>query len=210
MRCVFCQNSSLSFHGEGKTVSDEKLADIMLILQNQYKCHNINLVTPTHFTLNIIEAYKIARRKGLNLPIVYNCGGYEKVETLKLLEGIVDIYMPDFKYADNEAGKKYSGVEGYFDTVTSALKEMDRQVGGMKTGRGLLIRHLVLPGKTEAAKKILDFIKSELSEGVLVNLMNQYHPANLAYKFPELNRRLSRREHAEVCRYAVEIGIRLA
>lgn len=216
MRCVYCQNRSLSFAGDGDPVSNEELADIMLYMQNHHKCHNINLVTPSHFTLNIIEAFKMAKGQGLTLPIVYNCGGYESVETLKLLEGIVDIYMPDFKYASNEKGKYYSGVEGYFDVVKLALKEMDRQVGGAKTRledglltKGLLIRHLVLPEETRATKEILDFIKSDLSEEVFVNLMNQYYPANLAYKFPNLKRRLSHIEHIEVTEYAEKLGLRL-
>jgi putative pyruvate formate lyase activating enzyme len=215
MRCVFCQNHTLSFLGQGMALSNQKLADIMLYMQNYYGCHNINLVTPTHFTANIVEAIYIAAKKGLIVPIVYNCGGYESFNTLKLLDGIIDIYMPDFKYFYNESGRKYSQVEDYFDVAESALIEMDRQVGGLKIHegiayRGLLIRHLVLPGKTDETKEILNFIKRNLSEDVLVNLMDQYYPANLAYKYPQLNRRLGYREFKEVYNYGKELGLRLS
>jgi putative pyruvate formate lyase activating enzyme len=215
MRCVFCQNHTLSFSGQGMALSNQKLADIMLHMQNYYGCHNINLVTPTHFTANIVESIYIAAKKGLIVPIVYNCGGYESFNTLKLLDGIIDIYMPDFKYFYNESGRKYSQVEDYFDVAKSALIEMDRQVGGLKIHegiayRGLLIRHLVLPGKTDETKEILNFIKRNLSEDVLVNLMDQYYPANLAYKYPQLNRRLGYREFKEVYNYGKELGLRLS
>lgn len=214
MRCVFCQNHTLSFSGEGVTVSNEKLASIMLYMQNHYACHNINLVTPTHFIANIIEAIYLAAKRGLEIPIVYNCGGYENVDILRLLDGIIDIYMPDFKYFNNESGLKYSRVDNYFDVVSLALIEMDRQVSGIKTHkniayRGLLIRHLVLPGKIHETKKILNFIKTNLSEGVLVNLMDQYYPANLAYKYPHLDRRLRYAEFKEAYDYGKELGLRL-
>lgn len=162
-----------------------------------------------------MESIYIAAKKGLIVPIVYNCGGYESFNTLKLLDGIIDIYMPDFKYFYNESGRKYSQVEDYFDVAKSALIEMDRQVGGLKIHegiayRGLLIRHLVLPGKTDETKEILNFIKRNLSEDVLVNLMDQYYPANLAYKYPQLNRRLGYREFKEVYNYGKELGLRLS
>ena len=141
MRCVFCQNCELSFGGEGEVISNEELAQIMLVIQNRYNCHNINLVTPTHFVPNILEALYIAAQKGLKLPLVYNCGGYEKIETLRILEGVIDIYMPDFKYLSVERGRKYSGVKDYPQKVKIALKEMDRQVGGLKIDeRGIAFR----------------------------------------------------------------------
>jgi putative pyruvate formate lyase activating enzyme len=216
MRCVFCQNCELSFGGVGKVISNEELAQAMLKLQNVYKCHNINLVTPTHFVPNILEAISLAVPQGLRLPLVYNCGGYERLETLELLAGIIDIYMPDFKYQTEERGKRYSQVRKYPEAVTAALKEMDRQVGGLKTDnkgvayRGLIIRHLMLPGGLEDTKKVLDFIKDNLSPDCLVNLMDQYYPHHQAYKYEELTRRLSPREYKEAYRYAKELGLRLA
>jgi len=216
MRCVYCQNCELSFGGEGEIISNEALAEIMLKLQEYYHCHNINLVTPSHFVPNILEALFIAVRKGLKLPLVYNCGGYEKIETLKLLEGVIDIYMPDFKYHLPELGQKYSRVKDYPQRVKSALKEMDRQVGGLKLDerkiayRGLIIRHLMMPGGIEDTKEILRFIKNQLSPDCLVNLMNQYYPHHEAFKYKEISRRLSPREYKEAYLFAKKLGLRLA
>lgn len=216
MGCVFCQNWQLSFRGEGRIVSNEELAEIMLLLQNYYNCHNINLVTPTHFVPNILEALYIAAQKGLRLPLVYNCGGYEKIETLKVLEGVIDIYMPDFKYFLSERGLRYSRVKDYPQKAKRALKEMDRQVGGLKTDekglayRGLLIRHLVMPGGLEDTKNILRFIKDELSPDCLVNLMDQYYPAHNAYEYDEIAKPLSPRDYREAYNFAMSLGLRLA
>lgn len=215
MRCVFCQNYELSFGGRGNLISNEKLSDIMLSLQNYYECHNINLVTPTHFIPNILEALYIAAEKGLNLPLVYNCGGYEKIETLNILDGVIDIYMPDFKYIIPKRSKKYSQAADYPDKVKIALKEMDRQVGGLKTDekgiayRGLLIRHLMLPGGLEDTKKVLEFIKQELSPDCLVNLMSQYYPTNKAFEYGEISRKLSFKEYKEAYAFAKKLGLRL-
>lgn len=216
MKCVYCQNYELSFYGEGRPVSNEKLASIMLQLQNHYKCHNINLVTPTHFVCNILEAIYIAAQEGLELPIVYNCGGYEEVETLKILDGIIDIYMPDFKYNIPERGKRYSEVPDYPEKVKLALKEMDRQVNGLKVNKrgiayqGLLIRHLMLPGGLEDTKGVLRFIKEELSPDCLINLMNQYHPSHKASEYKEIAKGLSFMEYKQVYDYAKELGLKLA
>ncbi|WP_092484539.1 radical SAM protein [Desulfoscipio geothermicus] len=216
MRCVFCQNCELSFGGEGQPVGNDELADIMLELQDYYHCHNINLVTPTHFVPNILEALYLAAERGLRLPLVYNCGGYEKLETLALLDGVIDIYMPDFKYHLAERGQRYSGVKNYPEMVKKALKEMDRQVGGLKTDelgiayRGLIIRHLVMPGGLEDTREVLKFIKEELSPDCLVNLMEQYYPAHRAYQYEEISERLSRQEYEEALKYAGELGLRLA
>lgn len=216
LRCVFCQNYELSFYGEGEEVSDEQLAASMLLLQNRYGCHNVNLVTPTHFVPNILSAYHLARQGGLDIPLVYNCGGYECVETLKLLEGVVGIYMPDFKYLDPDAAEKYSGARDYPDVVKAALREMDRQVGGLVVDgrgvavRGLLIRHLMLPGQLEDTMRILDFIAEELSPDCLVNLMEQYYPAHRASDYPELRTRVRRDDYRKARKYAVELGLRLA
>jgi putative pyruvate formate lyase activating enzyme len=216
MRCVFCQNCELSFGGEGKVISNEELAKIMLKLQNRYHCHNINLVTPTHFVPNILEALHFAVGEGLTLPLVYNCGGYERMETLALLAGIIDIYMPDFKYNLPERGEKYSKVKSYPEKVKNALKEMDRQVGGLKLDedgiayQGLLIRHLVMPGGLEDTIKILQFIREELSADCLVNLMDQYYPAHQAYEYKEISKRLSSYEYKEALDFAKKLGLRLA
>lgn len=214
MRCVYCQNHSLSFSGQGRTVSNEELADIMLEIQNKYRCHNINLVTPTHYLVNIVEAVYIAAKKGLNLPLVYNTSAYEKAETLDLLDGLVDIYMPDFKYFTNESGEKYSQVKNYSDIAKTALRIMNQQVGGLKkfmgiAYRGLLVRHLVLPGNLEETKEILNFIKKELSPDTLVNLMDQYYPANLAYKYENINRPLRESEYKKALDYALDLDLQL-
>ena len=216
LRCVYCQNYELSFGGEGSVCTSEQLAAMMLIIQDQYGCTNINLVTPTHYVPQILEAVYLATGKGLRLPIVYNCGGYESVETLKLLEGIVDIYMPDLKYSSEKWGRDYSQAADYFANVRLALLEMDRQVGGLKLDdqglayRGLLVRHLVLPGGLEETKGVLDFIKEELTPDTLVNLMDQYYPSNRAFAYPELSRRLTEKEFSEALSYAKELGLRLA
>ncbi|MBO8129241.1 MAG: 4Fe-4S cluster-binding domain-containing protein [Peptococcaceae bacterium] len=216
MRCVFCQNCELSFGGEGEIISNEKLAEIMLRLQNYYRCHNINLVTPTHFVASILEALLLAAEKGLALPLVYNCGGYEKMETLALLDSVVDIYMPDFKYHLAERGQRYSKVRNYPEIVKKALKEMNRQVGGLKTDeqgvayRGLIIRHLMMPGGLEDTKEVLKFIKEELSPDCLVNLMDQYYPAHQAFEYQEIARRLTHKEYTEALQFARQLGLRLA
>ena len=216
MSCVFCQNHELSFHGEGQEVSNRKLADMMLSLQNDYKCHNINLVTPTHFVSNILEAIYLASQDGLKLPIVYNSGGYENISTLNLLDGVVDIYMPDFKYNSDQYGRRYSKIPNYPEKAKKALKEMDRQVGGLKTDskniayRGLLIRHLVLPGMLEDTKEVLDFISKELSSDVLVNLMDQYRPCHEAFEYEKISKSLSFMEYSKAHSYAKKLGLKLA
>jgi putative pyruvate formate lyase activating enzyme len=216
MRCVFCQNCELSFGGEGEIITNEELAEMMLKLQNYYRCHNINFVTPTHFVPNILEALLLAAEKGLALPLVYNCGGYERLETLAMLDGIIDIYMPDFKYHLAERGQKYSQAKDYPDRVKMALKEMDRQVGGLKLDaegiayRGMIIRHLVMPGGLEDTKEVLRFIKEELSPDCLVNLMDQYYPSHQAHQYQEISRRLTRKEFQEALQLAEKLGLRLA
>ena len=213
MKCVFCQNYELSHHGQGEIVSNERLAEIMLLLQNHYGCHNINLVTPTHYIPNILEAIFLAAEKGLKLPIVYNTGGYESLATLKILEGVIDIYMPDFKYAYTESGKRYSKIVDYPKRVKEALREMDRQVGGLKTDnrgiayRGLMIRHLMLPGGLEETKEVLNFIKEELSSGVLVNLMDQYTPRYKAFEYEEIAKRVKYKEYKQAYSYGEKLGL---
>ncbi|HZK44500.1 MAG TPA: radical SAM protein [Syntrophomonadaceae bacterium] len=215
LSCVFCQNYEISSYGAGDIVSNEKLADIMLSLQNHYGCHNVNLVTPTHYVPNILEAIYLAAQKGLKLPIVYNTGGYESVDTLKILEGVIDIYMPDFKYSFTESGKRYSKVSDYPKRAKEALREMDRQVGGLKTDnrgiayKGLLIRHLMLPGGLAETKEVLEFIKEELSSDVLVNLMNQYTPNYKAFEYKEIANRLNFMEYKQAYKYGGKLGLRL-
>ena len=212
--CKYCQNYDISHQGIGVEVSIQDLAEMMLDLQN-VGCHNINLVTPTHFVPQIVDALIIAREKGLQIPLVYNCGGYESVETLKLLDKIIDIYMPDIKYSSNENALKYSGVSDYWDVVRESVKEMHRQVGDLVINylgiarRGLIIRHLVLPNDIAGSKKVLEFIAKEISIDSYVNIMDQYRPLYLANRYPELNRSITKKEYMEVINYARQIGLHL-
>jgi putative pyruvate formate lyase activating enzyme len=212
LACEYCQNYTISQLGSGERVSASYLANAMLSLQ-QRGCHNINLVSPTHFSPQIVDALLIAVEKGLEIPIVYNCGGYESVETLKLLEDIVDIYMPDIKYSVDENALKYSGVQNYRETVKQAVKEMHRQVGDLKISRrglaqrGLLIRHLVLPDDLAGSKEVIDFLADEISTGTYLNIMNQYRPAYNAFNYPSLNRPVTHKEFIEVINYAMSKGL---
>ncbi|MBU1852628.1 MAG: radical SAM protein [Candidatus Omnitrophica bacterium] len=201
LRCLFCQNYPISQMGEGKEVSTEELSNMMLALQKK-GCHNINFVTPTHYMPQIIEAVFLARDKGLNIPLVYNCGGYESLESLEILKGIIDIYMPDMKYSDNSVAEKFSFAPDYFEVSKSAVKEMYSQVGDLKiekgiAKKGLLIRHLVLPDGLAGSEAIFDFIVRELSPDTYVNIMAQYYPCHNSFKFPELSRRITRREYLD-------------
>jgi putative pyruvate formate lyase activating enzyme len=213
LSCEFCQNYDISHLGIGEKASIEDLASSMLKLQ-QRGCQNINFVTPTHFTAQIVDALILAVEKGLEIPIVYNCGGYESVETLRLLEDIVDIYMPDIKYSVDENALKFSGIKNYWEVVTKALKEMHRQVGDLKINkrgiaqRGLLIRHLVLPNDAAGSKKVIDFVADEISTNSYLNIMDQYRPAYNASKYEKLNRRITPSEYKEVVDYAFSKGLR--
>jgi len=210
--CIYCQNWEISHLKYGSRMSPEELAQGMIALQRR-GCHNINLVTPTHFVPQIVKALKIAINRGLHLPIVYNCGGYEKVETIKLLEGIIDIYMPDIKYSDPEVAKKYSDAPDYFERCKEAVKEMYRQVGDLKVGsngiayRGLLVRHLVLPNGLAGSRKVLEFIAQEISKDTYINIMNQYRPEYKASNYEELNRHPTFSEYNKVIRIAKELGL---
>jgi len=198
--CVFCQNYEISYCGEGQTVNTNQLSEMMLSLQGK-GCHNINLVSPSHIVPQIVEAIFIAAKKGLHIPIVYNTNGYDLTDTLKLLEGIVDIYMPDIKFSDNHTALKYLKVKNYYTIAKNAIKEMYRQVENLKTDdrnvayKGLLIRHLVLPQNLAGTEKIMQFIADEISTNTYVNIMAQYYPAHRSYKFEELSRRISREEY---------------
>jgi len=214
MRCVFCQNFELSFGGEGDLISNESLAIIMTSLQNDFHCHNINFVSPTLFVPHILEAIVIAVEKGLKIPLVYNCGGYEKLETLQLLDGIIDVYMPDFKFILDEKGIKYSNVKDYPSHVKQSLIEMDRQVDGLKVDdrgiayKGLIIRHLMMPGGLEETKLILEFIANELSKDCLVNIMDQYYPSHQAHKYKEINQEIKEQDWEKALSYATKLGLR--
>jgi len=212
MNCIYCQNFEISRFKQGEIISVLTLAEAMLYLQ-KIGCHNINLVTPTHYVPQIVEAIEIAVKKGLNIPIVYNCGGYESVETLKLLDGIVDIYMPDIKYSDNSLALRYSGVPDYWDVVRPAVKEMWRQVGDLEivdgiAVRGLLVRHLVLPNNIAGSEKVFEFIAKEVSINTYVNIMAQYRPYFNAFLKPELSRRITKQEYEEAVRTAYKMGLR--
>jgi len=212
LECVFCQNCDISWAGYGREISTQELAEIMLKLQKR-GCHNINLVTPTHYVPQILEALLTAREKGLCLPLVYNCGGYESIETLKILDGVIDIYMPDVKYDDSETAQRLSGVKDYPQRVKEALKEMHQQVGDLKVDekgiakRGLIIRHLVLPGDLAGTKEIMRFIAEELSPQSFVNIMRQYHPAHRARNYPPLNRPVTSHEYEKAVEAAEKVGI---
>jgi putative pyruvate formate lyase activating enzyme len=210
--CLYCQNYETSHLGYGEEVSISKAAEIMLNLESS-GCHNINLVTPTHFTPQLVKAISVAAGRGLKLPIFWNCGGYENVETIKLLNGIVDIYKPDIKYSESEPAKKYSNAPDYFERCKGAVKEMHRQVGDLKVDargiayRGLLIRHLVLPNNLAGSEKVLEFIAEELSKEGYVNIMAQYRPCGRAYEYEELSRRPSSIEYFKVIDYAKNLRL---
>ncbi len=212
MNCVFCQNYEISQLGKGKEITVDELAEIFL-KQQEKGVENINLVTPTSYAYQIIEAIKIARNKGLNLPIVYNTNGYENVETIKDLEGFIDIYLPDFKYVDNELCIKYSKVENYFEIATKSIKEMVRQVGTPKFDtngiieKGVIVRHLVLPGYIENSKKVLLWIKKNLPNEIYISIMAQYFPTYKAKEDEIINRKLTKEEWQEIEEYVQEIGI---
>lgn len=210
--CVFCQNYRISDGSTGKIIGIERLAKIFMELQEK-KANNINLVTPTHFVIQIIEAIQLARRMGFKLPVVYNTSGYEKQETLKLLEGYVDIYLPDLKYASGWRSKRYSGAENYFMYAKKALKEMVRQIGDpvfdergiMK--RGVIVRHLVLPGGVEDSKKIIQYLYETYHNKIYISIMNQFTPVHRRKGYEELNRKVTEEEYNEVVNFAVDLGV---
>ena len=212
MNCVFCQNYEISQLGRGKEITIEELANVM-IKQQERNVQNINLVTPTSYALHIVEAIKIARKKGLKIPIVYNTNGYESVETLKLLEGYVDIYLPDLKYYYDDLAKKYSKVDNYFQIATKAIQEMYRQVGApvldengvMK--KGLMIRHLILPNEVQNSKKVLKWIKGNIDSNVYVSIMAQYFPTYKAKEIPEIARKITKEEYEKVENYLYELDL---
>ncbi len=203
LKCIYCQNFEISQNPKAEKnneVTHERLAEIMLELQNK-NCHNIGLVSPTHFSATILKSIYLAAQKGLNLPIIYNTNGYDSVEMLKLYEDVVDIYLPDFKYGNSEYAKKYSLVDNYFEKAREAIKEMFRQVGdelvydGDVVVRGMIIRHLILPNDLSETEKVFKFIAEELSPDVHISLMSQYYPTHKTYKHELINRPLQNSEY---------------
>ena len=210
--CVYCQNYEISHLGHGEELPTGEVADLMLSIQ-RIGCENVNLVTPTHYAPQLVDAISVAAGKGLSLPIFWNCSGYENVETIRLLEGVVDIYKPDIKYGDAGPAKRYSNAPDYFERCKEAVKEMHRQVGDLKVDlrgvayRGLLIRHLVLPNGLAGSRSVLEFISKELSRESYINVMAQYRPCGRAREHEELSRRPTPREYLEVVDLARELGL---
>jgi len=213
LRCVYCQNWDISQRGSGRRTAPAGIADAMLELQQQ-GCHNINLVTPSHVVAQIVAAVHEAARRGLRLPIVYNTSGYDSLEALALLDGIVDIYMPDMKYGDAELARRYSKVRGYVQANQAAVREMHRQVGDLALDedgiarRGLLVRHLVLPGGIAGTEQVLAFLAGGISADTYVNLMDQYRPCYRADEYPEIDRPLTRGEYGDALAAAERLGLR--
>jgi putative pyruvate formate lyase activating enzyme len=210
LRCVYCQNFQISQKCFGKELTIEQLAGIYLKLQ-QLGAHNINLVSPTHYTSQIRESLKLA--EGLTVPIVYNSNGYENIDELKRMEGYINVYLPDIKYCDDALALKYSGASGYFDTAAQAVREMHRQVGAPVIGsdgiikKGLIIRHLILPGFTRDSIKILDWISENLPSDVFISLMSQYTPCFSSSGFPEIDRRITRKEYDTVVNHLFKLSL---
>jgi len=212
LRCCFCQNYAISQMGEGHEVASRELAGMMLSLEKR-GCHNINFVSPTHVVPQILEALEIAVKDGLSVPLVYNSGGYDSVETLELLDGIVDIYMPDMKYSDEHNARRFSGIENYPEMNRAAVREMHRQVGDLKLDRhgtavrGLLVRHLVLPHGLAGTDEVCRFLSEEVSTDTYLNVMAQYRPCYRASDFAELTRPPSGEEFAEAVKIARDHGL---
>ena len=245
LRCIFCQNHNIAQGKAGQEISLERLAEIFLELQEK-KANNINLVTPTHFVPQIAAALEQAKKQGLHIPVVYNTGSYEKVETLRMMDGLVDIYLPDMKYVSAELGRKYSGAADYFEVASAAIAEMVRQVGkpvfaepvrekvgdgirAPKNGeddeptaprqndeddepevllkRGVIVRHLVLPGNIADSKKVIRYLYETYGNDIFISIMSQYTPLREFPEYPELNRRLRAREYEKVVDFALDIGV---
>jgi putative pyruvate formate lyase activating enzyme len=210
LRCIFCQNYDISHLGKGEPITPSDMARTMLRLQNM-GCHNINFVTPTHYAPQIVASLAEAIERGLCIPIVYNCSGYESIEVIQLLEGVIDIYMPDAKYMDEKFSKQFSNAPDYPEVIRKVLKEMHRQVGDLMTNsigiaeRGLLIRHLVMPGGVASSEAVLKFIAEEISVHSYINIMDQYRPEYQAYEYSEISRRITHKEYME----AIQIAKRL-
>lgn len=215
LKCVFCQNHEISIKNFGEYLTIDELADKMIELQKQ-KAHNINLVTPTHFIPQIKEALILAKKKGLKIPIVYNSSGYETKESLKKLEGLIDIYLPDLKYYDDFIAMKFSKAPNYFEIATNAIKEMYNQVGLPKFDkngimqRGIIVRHLLLPEKIEDSKKIIEYLYKTYGDKIFISIMNQYTPTKIVKNIKELNQKVSEKEYNELINFACKLNIKNA
>ncbi len=213
LKCVFCQNYQISNNNFGKPISIHRLSEIFLELQEK-GANNINLVTPTHFVPLVIEALKIAKAKGLDIPIVYNSSGYENVETIKLLKGYIDIYLPDFKYYDNKYANKYSKCNNYFEAVTSSLDEMINQVGTPQINeegiliKGVIVRHMMIPGLLDDSKKIIHYLVDNYNDDIFISIMNQYTPTNNLINYQEINQTVNDKDYDELINYAIDLGIK--
>lgn len=209
LKCVYCQNQKISTGGSGYYVTERELADIFIDLQNR-GANNINLVTPTHYVPQIINALDIAKENGLTLPILYNCGGYESTEIIKMLDGYIDIYMPDMKYFDDKYAIKYSSAPNYFKTAAAALNEMYSQVGDAEFDengimkKGMLVRHLMLPHLLFDTKKIMDYLRKTYGDKIYISLMNQYTPMPAVENIPELNQKLNPKQYETMIEYCIE------
>ncbi len=213
LTCLFCQNAEISQGGEGRWISLDRLASLFLDLDRR-GCHNLNIVTPTHFVAQLLQALVFAAERGFDRPLVYNCGGYESVETIKLLDGIVDIYMPDFKYGDSATAQELSDAPDYAEHAKSAMREMHRQVGDLRidgpsgtTTRGLLVRHLVLPNDLAGTQEVMRFLAEEISTETYVNIMDQYRPCLRAHTHTSVNRRISSDEYLSAVETAKQYGL---
>lgn len=214
MGCVFCQNYKISSLHQGKYVTINELCDTFLELQDK-KAHNINLVTPTHYIPQITDAIIMAKAKGLHIPVVYNCGGYENVEALKMLDGLIDIYMPDMKYYDDKYAIKYSNAPHYFEYSKRAIAEMYKQVGKNEFDndimtKGIIVRHMMLPGLLFDSKKIIDYLYKEYKDNIYISIMSQYTPMPNAINYPEINRTVPKEYYNSLIDYAIELGIKNA
>ena len=214
LRCVFCQNWPIAHEGRGRQVSEEQLADMMLDLQGM-GCPNINLVTPTHVMPNIVKATRVAMKKGLRIPLCYNTSGFERVENIRLLDGIVDIYLPDLKFMDGAQAKRYTltTAEDYPEMAQGAIIEMQRQVGEMMTDkdgvalRGLMIRHLVMPNRVAGTREFVSWVAEKLPKSTYVNIMSQYRVEHLAFGYPLIARAITAEEFLEAMKWAEEAGL---
>ena len=211
LKCVFCQNHIIAIGKKGLEVTTSQLADLFLMLQDK-NAHNINLVTPSHYIPGIADALMLAKNNGLSIPIVYNTGGYDSVEALSILDGLVDIYMPDFKYVSSELSKRYSHAADYFDVAEKSLAEMFRQVGkpvfeGDILVKGMIVRHLLLPGCTKDSKAVIRYLYETYGDNIFISIMNQYTPLPHVAAFPEIDRKVTPEEYDEVVDFAIDLGI---
>ena len=210
--CVFCQNHEIALGDTGKEITVERLAEIYLELQDK-GANNINLVTAGHFLPQVIQSLKMAKAQGLQIPIVYNTGGYEKVEAIRMLDGLVDIYLPDMKYVSSELSARYSGAPDYFAVASAALEEMVRQTGpavfdeGEMMVRGTVVRHLLLPGCLEDSKAVIRYLYKTYGDQIYISIMNQYTPLPHVSRWPELDRRITETEYDELVDYAIDLGV---